>query len=48
MKCIKESGMKKQGAFPSGKFNPVQKENKVKEEVVCVQAAWEVDCRLRI
>lgn len=30
------------------KFNAVLKENKVKDEMVCVQAVWEVDCRLRI
>lgn len=31
--------MKKQGAFPGGKFSSLQQENKVKEEVVCVWAA---------
>lgn len=40
--------MKKQGAFPGGKFGSVQRETKVKDKVVCVQAAREVDCRLRI
>lgn len=47
MKCIRESGMKKQEAFASGKFNTVLKENKVKDERVCVRAVWEADCRLR-
>lgn len=47
MKCIRESGMKKQEAFPSGKFNTVLRENKVKDERVCVRAVWEADRRLR-
>lgn len=48
VKCIEGSGMKKQGAFPGDKFSSVQKVNKVKEGVVCLQAARKVDCRLRI
>jgi len=37
--------MKKQGAFPGDKFSSVQKENKVEEEVACVQGAQEIHCR---
>lgn len=47
VKCIEGSGMKKQGAFPGDKFSSVQKV-KVKEGVVCLQAARKVDYRLRI
>lgn len=48
VKCIEGSGTKKQGAFPGDKFISVQKANKVKEGVVCLQAALKVDYRLRI